>query len=279
MMVGYYAYKDKLDDMKFMMKIVIFINIAVAAAIILLADKKSFTYLSSESKSDFLIGVLIMLIPKVFIFFYCTNKISYVESNIDLPDSNWEIAALELSENKLHSATWAKSYAMSEGDDAKTKALYLKLRTQNLSAESSSAARTKHNNNSLLTTFQGAVQGFKDGMNDASKTGKAEYIDLNSVNKPQYSSSIGSNVFMIFFGLIWLVFGVFMLQEKNITFGASVGLYLLILFGGVITAIYSFITIMAMRERGWQYWIDVLKGLAFIVVIGVGIASLYDYFN
>lgn len=70
-----------------------------------------------------------------------------------------------------------------------------------------------------------------------------------------------------------------MLQEKNITFGASIGLYCLIIFGGAITLIYSFITIMAMRERGWQFWIDVLKGIAFVVVIGVGIASLYDYFN
>lgn len=203
-MVGYYAYKDKLVDMKLIMKFFIFINIAVAAAVILLADKEFLTYLSSGSKIDFLASVFVMLIPKVFIFFYCKNKINYVESNIDLPDSNWEIAALGLSENKLHSATWAKSYAMSEGDDAKTKALYLKLRAQNLFAESSSVSSTKHRSNSLLTTLQGAVQGFKDGMNDASKTGKAEYLDFNSVNKPQYSSSIGSNVFMIFLGFCGL---------------------------------------------------------------------------
>jgi hypothetical protein len=41
--------------------------------------------------------------------------------------------------------------------------------------------------------------------------------------------------------------------------------------GSVIALIYSFITFQAMRERGWQYWIDVLKGLAFVVAIGVGI--------
>ena len=40
---------------------------------------------------------------------------------------------------------------------------------------------------------------------------------------------------------------------------------------------YSFITFQAMRERGSQYWIDVAKGLAFVVAIGVGIVSLYNY--
>ena len=244
MMVGYYAYKDKLDDMKFMMKIVIFINIAVAAAVFLLADKKSLTYLSSESKSDFLIGVLIMLVPKVFIYFYCENTLKKEISTIEGTDSNQEFIEVKLEQPLVSKPVQQASQPA---------------------------------NSTLSEMVSSAIKGFKDGMSETNSTSKAEFFDLNSVGqKPK--ASIGSNVLMIFFGLIWVGLGTFLLQVTSKE-TESLVFYLLILFGSVIALIYSFITFQAMRERGWEYWIDVLKGIAFVVAIGVGIASLYDYFK
>jgi hypothetical protein len=75
---------------------------------------------------------------------------------------------------------------------------------------------------------------------------------------------------MIFLGLMFVGFGLVMLDGKN-SGDNSIVFYLLILLGSVIALIYSFITFQKMRERGWQYWIDVVKGLAFVVAIGVGI--------
>jgi lipid-A-disaccharide synthase-like uncharacterized protein len=131
------------------------------------------------------------------------------------------------------------------------------------------------NSTSLSEIVSGAIKGFKDGMNEAESTSKAEFFDLNSAGKKP-KASIGSNVFMIFFGLMFVGFSLVMLEEKNSGDNPLV-FYFLILLGSVISLIYSFVTFQAMRERGWQYWIDVLKGLAFVVAIGVGIVSLYNY--
>jgi hypothetical protein len=133
------------------------------------------------------------------------------------------------------------------------------------------------NSTSLSEMFSGAIKGFKDGWTDAGNKSKAEFFDLNSVGeKPK--ASIGSNVFMIFFGLIWVGLGTFLLEDTNKK-TESLVFYFLILFGSVIALIYSFITFQKMSERGWQYWIDVVKGLAFVVAIGVCIVILYNFFK
>ena len=135
MMVGYYAYKDRLVDMKLMMKIVIFINIAVASAVIFLADQKFLAFLGSESKSDFLISVFIMLIPKAFIFFYCENKLKIETSKIESADSSkdfYKTAYQELYSDERDTSLWIESLSISKGDQATAEAHYLKHRASKL---------------------------------------------------------------------------------------------------------------------------------------------------
>lgn len=138
MMVGYYAYKDRLVDMKLMMKIVIFINIAVASAVIFLADQKFLAILGSESKSDFLISVFIMLIPKAFIFFYCENKLKIETSKIEGIDSSQDFYAnayQELYSDERDTNLWIESLSISKGDRANAEAYYLKHRASKLNAK------------------------------------------------------------------------------------------------------------------------------------------------
>ena len=135
MMVGYYAYKDRIVDMKLLMKIVIFINIAVASAVIFLADQKFLAFLGSDSKSDFLISVFIMLIPKAFIFFYCENKLKIETSKIEGTDSTkdfYKAAYQELYSDERDTSLWIESLSISKGDRAEAEAHYLKHRASQL---------------------------------------------------------------------------------------------------------------------------------------------------
>lgn len=169
MMVGYYAYKDKLDDMKFMMKIVIFINIAVAAAVFVLADKDFLRYFSSESKIDFLIGVSIMLIPKVFIYFYCENKLSKETVNLDGTDSIQESIEVKLIQP---------------------------INSKPIQQASQSV------NSMLSEVFSGAIKGFKDGWNDAGNNSKAEFFDVNGTGSNKKTRTLSDYLWQATFALI-----------------------------------------------------------------------------
>ena len=55
--------------------------------------------------------------------------------DIEILDKFWEQASLEL-QNSKNEAVWAKAFANSEGDDAKTRAMYIKLRARSFQKES-----------------------------------------------------------------------------------------------------------------------------------------------
>jgi len=75
MMVGYYAYKGKLSDIQTMMKYLIFLNVVVAVLVMIFMDSDNLSYLKNGGKSDLLVGVLVMLAPKILLFFYCKNQL------------------------------------------------------------------------------------------------------------------------------------------------------------------------------------------------------------
>jgi hypothetical protein len=83
MMVGYYAYKGNLSSIKSMMKIVIFMNMGVLALIIPFMGDTALGYLHSSSKFDLIASVIVMLIPKVALYFYCKSEL---RTDIDLPE-------------------------------------------------------------------------------------------------------------------------------------------------------------------------------------------------
>jgi hypothetical protein len=74
MMVGYYAYKAKLYEIKITMQILIFLNIIVLALVIIFMDGDN-PYLVKSGKSDLIFSVLVMLVPKMLLFLYCKNQL------------------------------------------------------------------------------------------------------------------------------------------------------------------------------------------------------------
>jgi hypothetical protein len=168
-MVGYYAFKDKLDEMKFMMKIVIFINISVAAAVFVFADKDFLRYFSSESKIDFLINVFIMLIPKVFIYFYCANKLSKETLNLERADS------------------------IQESNEVNPIQPIISKQVQQAS---------KSSNSMLSDSIGGVIKGFKDGWNDAGNNSKAEFFDVNGTGSNKKTRTLSDYLWQAIFSLI-----------------------------------------------------------------------------
>jgi hypothetical protein len=81
MMVGYYAYKDMLPDIKTLMKIVIIINIAAMGLIAIFMDGDNVNYLFKGGKSDLIFGVLVMLVPKIFLYLYCNKQLNESTEN------------------------------------------------------------------------------------------------------------------------------------------------------------------------------------------------------
>ena len=75
-MVGYYAYKDRLPDIKTLMKYVIIINIAAMGLIAIFMDGESVNYVSKGSKIELILGVLVMLVPKIFLYLYCNKQLN-----------------------------------------------------------------------------------------------------------------------------------------------------------------------------------------------------------
>ena len=74
-MVGYYAYKDRLSDIKTLMKYVIIINIAAMGLIAIFIDGENVNYVSKGGKSELIFGVLVMLVPKIFLYLYCNKQL------------------------------------------------------------------------------------------------------------------------------------------------------------------------------------------------------------
>ena len=80
-MVGYYAYKDRLPDIKTLMKYVIIINIAAIGLIAIFMDGDNVNYVSKGGKSELIFGVLVMLVPKIFLYLYCNKQINESTEN------------------------------------------------------------------------------------------------------------------------------------------------------------------------------------------------------
>lgn len=87
MMVGYYAYKDRLPDIKTLMKYVIIINIAAIGLIAIFMDGDNVNYVSKGGKSELIFGVLVMLVPKIFLYLYCNKQLNVLATNEPSNDS------------------------------------------------------------------------------------------------------------------------------------------------------------------------------------------------
>lgn len=80
-MVGYYAYKDRLPDIKTWMKYVIIINVVAIGLIAIFMEGESVSYISKSGKWDLIVGALVMLVPKIFLYLYCNKQIEESTEN------------------------------------------------------------------------------------------------------------------------------------------------------------------------------------------------------
>lgn len=172
-MVGWYAYKGDLKSIMSWMKILIWLAVVGVGLIYLFVGDNS--SIGMSVKHEMAIGVAIMLIPKIGLFYYCKSQLddnsvspSYEHteinknSNIDAkskiyrskmsPKYNDSLAnigeqetikiedifyenALEEFNLNRRSGAWIKILTENSGDEVKSKFDYIKLRAKELSIE------------------------------------------------------------------------------------------------------------------------------------------------
>lgn len=145
LMVGYYAYKANLDGIRSLMKLLIFINIGVLGLIILFFDDSTLGYLNSSGKVELMASVIVMLIPKTALYFYCKSQLeqNYSFSKYDnydtekrpteIIDDHWEQAYKEVNGGERVTAVWARAFSEADGDENKAKARYVSMRVEQFS--------------------------------------------------------------------------------------------------------------------------------------------------
>lgn len=98
-LVAYYGYKGNLVSIKEWMKWLIFINIGVLFFVIAMFDSSMMGYMNADGKDVLAVGVLVMLLPKIALYFYADSELKQE----NLRKSNQvNLSAKNVSENNLY---------------------------------------------------------------------------------------------------------------------------------------------------------------------------------
>jgi len=121
-------------------KAFIFFTLMIAL-LILIFGGPDFNSLSGGRYSDAFIEGSIkgaLLTPIIAFIFWAPKKLKDIFHNRKLKneanENAYEEALIEIEENKIVKKTWAKAFAMSGGDESKTKAEYIRIRAKEISA-------------------------------------------------------------------------------------------------------------------------------------------------
>jgi len=173
-MVGYYAFKGNVLSINIWMKYLIWINVGLMAIYSVFVDEEYLGYMRSglSTRMSLIVGVTIMLIPKVILYFYTRQLLSEgngvqtnttVQRNTEVVDitpikvlnkplivSNRE-ASINLNEDEINiyysqafeeveksnvdKGLWARCFAESKGNENETKSTYIKFRADKLIAD------------------------------------------------------------------------------------------------------------------------------------------------
>lgn len=139
---GYTAwkmYKRDNDSLISLQKIMLWfeaIAFSIALVVLLFSDSDVRRYVDVTPIGLIIIATLTIGITYLLYKFFKGQKNTGLTSaliggNSSIDDRFWEQASREL-ESDRHEATWARAMASAEGDDAKTKALYIKIRSADL---------------------------------------------------------------------------------------------------------------------------------------------------
>jgi len=101
-MVGWYGFKGNLQNIKTLMKFLIILNLFAFLLILLFFDDQTVGYISKGGNSQVLaISVLVMLMPKIFMYMYCNKEIN--EGNQIGIDEQEEINRQEIAAQRVQS--------------------------------------------------------------------------------------------------------------------------------------------------------------------------------
>ena len=137
-----------------------FIAAGLVIAILTFSDNDVSRYVEfSIVESLILFAIVISITYGLYIFFRNQNNSllsdTSVANNHEIEDKYWEQSSREL-DGVRHEATWARAVASSDGDDAKSKALYIKFRALELHRIENSS------NSSLSSSYIAKTDFLKD---------------------------------------------------------------------------------------------------------------------
>lgn len=145
---GYTAwkmYKRDNDALVSLQKIMLWfeaIAFSVALAVLLFSDSDVRRYVDSTPLGLIILASISIGITFLLYKFFKRQQFASATSSAafdsSIDDRFWAQASRELEGNR-HEATWARAMASAEGDDAKTKALYIKIRASDLQNSNSSS--------------------------------------------------------------------------------------------------------------------------------------------
>lgn len=176
---GYTAwkmYKRDNDALVSLQKIMLWfeaIAFSIGLAVLLFSDSDVRRYVDITPLGFIILASLSMgvtyLLYKFFKKKQCAPTTITTLSSSSIEDRFWEQASREL-EGDRHVATWARAMASAEGDDTKTKALYIKLRASDLQQSNS----TSYHKSSIISVS-------KDGV--IKEESKLFWSSFNSIGK------------------------------------------------------------------------------------------------
>lgn len=109
-MVGYYGYKGDLSSIKQWMKWLIFINLGVLFLVLILYNDNTVSYIAN-SKMELAFGVVVMLIPKIILFFYCDGQLEAPNNAPSLEKNKSFQQAKALVNSTLKNVTMEDAYS------------------------------------------------------------------------------------------------------------------------------------------------------------------------
>lgn len=143
--IGWYGFIGNIVDIKRIVDILIGVNTIFILILLILPNTNFFNNLFDEvSKVATIIGVLVMMLPKIFIYFYCSKKIKDLDSdyvnlneiqnyqNDSLKNKSYLIAIDEYENQKIDKGLWTRLYVENNGDETKAKVAYLKVRAEEI---------------------------------------------------------------------------------------------------------------------------------------------------
>ena len=131
-------------------------------------------YFKSQLSQPEMVDVVVGSTPSVPSTAIATSTVS------DISDECWEGASQELSSNQRNEATWARAFAESDGDDNRTRALYIKIRASQIYS-------SKCQHSESPSHQEGAVSGVADNSKvDQNATLKDDHLSNDASDSPPF---------------------------------------------------------------------------------------------